>query len=105
MEAFGPQRRAPRSLRNDSRVHRRRPPLTRASLVRPLFGGQPRLAISPTATISITAGTTPDPDPYLSNLLSGRKLSGKFFECNGYLVRGLKEAGVWEEVMEELVER
>lgn len=62
------------------------------------------MAIAPTATISLIAGTTPALDPYFSNVFTRHTLSGKFIEVNRYLVRDLKELGLWDKVKERLVE-
>ncbi len=62
------------------------------------------LAIAPTATISLIAGTTPGIDPYYANLFARQTLSGKFLEFNRVLVEQLQASGLWERVRERLVE-
>jgi ribonucleoside-diphosphate reductase alpha chain len=62
------------------------------------------MAIAPTATISIIAGTSPGLDPYFSNIFSRQTLSGKFIDVNRYLMNELKTLGLWEKVKEKLVE-
>ncbi|AEB11599.1 ribonucleoside-diphosphate reductase subunit alpha [Marinithermus hydrothermalis] len=62
------------------------------------------MAIAPTASISLIAGTTPSLDPYYANVFSRNNLSGKFLEVNPVLVEALKRAGLWEEVRERIVE-
>jgi ribonucleoside-diphosphate reductase alpha chain len=62
------------------------------------------MAIAPTATISIIAGTSPGLDPYFSNIFSRQTLSGKFIEVSRNLMNELKALGLWEKVKEKLVE-
>lgn len=62
------------------------------------------LAIAPTATISLIAGTTPSLDPYYANVFSRQTLSGKFLEINPVLVDELRSLGLWEQVRHRLVE-
>ena len=61
------------------------------------------MAIAPTATISLIAGTTPSLDPYYANVFARQTLSGKFLEVNRVLVEQLKEVGLWEAVRERIV--
>ena len=61
------------------------------------------LAIAPTASIGLVAGTTPGLDPQFSQLFSRTTSSGKFLEVNRNLVADLKELGLWEEVREDLL--
>ncbi len=61
------------------------------------------MAIAPTATIALIAGTTPSLDPYYSNLFSRQTLSGKFLEVNPVLVEELRRRGLWERLLPELV--
>lgn len=61
------------------------------------------MAIAPTATIALIAGTSPSLDPYFSNLFSRQTLSGKFVEFNPVLVAELKRLGLWERVREQLI--
>ncbi len=62
------------------------------------------MAIAPTATISLIAGTTPGIDPYYANVFARSTLSGKFFEFNRVLVEQLQEMGLWERVPERILE-
>lgn len=62
------------------------------------------MAIAPTATIALIAGTSPSLEPYYSNLFTRTTLSGRFIEFNPVLVKTLKEMGLWEQVRERLVE-
>jgi ribonucleoside-diphosphate reductase alpha chain len=62
------------------------------------------MAIAPTATIALIAGTSPSLDPYFSNLFVRTTLSGRFVEFNPALVETLKALGLWERVRERLVE-
>ncbi len=62
------------------------------------------LAVAPTATISLIAGTSPSLDPYYSNVFSRQTLSGKFLEFHPVLVEELKGLGLWARAREALVE-
>ncbi|MGQ9734991.1 MAG: ribonucleoside-diphosphate reductase subunit alpha [Thermaceae bacterium] len=62
------------------------------------------MAVAPTASISLIAGTTPSLDPYYAALFTRQNLSGKFLEVNRALYEALKERGLWERVRERLVE-
>jgi ribonucleoside-diphosphate reductase alpha chain len=57
------------------------------------------VAIAPTATISNIIGVSACIEPTYQNLYVKSNLSGEFTEINGYLVRDLKERGLWDEVM------
>lgn len=61
------------------------------------------MAIAPTASIGLVAGTTPGLDPQFSQLFSRATSSGKFLEVNRNLVNDLKDLGLWEEVREDLL--
>ncbi|WP_109470967.1 ribonucleoside-diphosphate reductase subunit alpha [Ornithinimicrobium cavernae] len=61
------------------------------------------MAIAPTASIGLVAGTTPGLDPQFSQIFSRSTSSGKFLEVNRNLVQDLQEAGLWEQVREELL--
>lgn len=61
------------------------------------------MAIAPTASIGLVAGTTPGFDPQFSQIFSRATSSGKFLEVNGNLVRDLQEIGLWEQVRDELL--
>ena len=57
------------------------------------------VAIAPTATISNIVGVDACIEPTFQNLFVKSNLSGEFTVVNEYLVRDLKAAGVWDEVM------
>ncbi|KAF1010307.1 MAG: ribonucleoside-diphosphate reductase subunit alpha [Burkholderia sp.] len=57
------------------------------------------IAIAPTATISNIIGVSPCIEPTFQNLFVKSNLSGEFTVVNEYLVRDLKERGLWDEVM------
>ncbi|MEX3581923.1 MAG: ribonucleoside-diphosphate reductase subunit alpha [Burkholderia sp.] len=57
------------------------------------------IAIAPTATISNIIGISPCIEPTFQNLFVKSNLSGEFTVVNEYLVRDLKERGLWDEVM------
>ena len=61
------------------------------------------MAIAPTASIGLVAGTTPGLDPQFSQLFSRATSSGKFLEVNRNLVAALQERGLWEQVREDLL--
>jgi ribonucleoside-diphosphate reductase alpha chain len=61
------------------------------------------MAIAPTASIGLVAGTTPGLDPQFSQIFSRSTSSGKFLEVNRNLVDALKERGLWESVREDLL--
>jgi len=61
------------------------------------------LAIAPTASIGLVAGTTPGLDPQFSQIFSRSTSSGKFLEVNRNLVEDLRAAGLWEKVREDLL--
>lgn len=61
------------------------------------------LAIAPTASIGLVAGTTPGLDPQFSQIFSRATSSGKFLEVNRNLVADLKKRGLWETVREDLL--
>jgi ribonucleoside-diphosphate reductase alpha chain len=54
------------------------------------------LAIAPTATIASIAGVYECVEPQVSNLFKRETLSGEFLQVNSYLVRDLKDLGVWD---------
>ncbi|MCU1432112.1 MAG: ribonucleotide-diphosphate reductase subunit alpha, partial [Actinotalea sp.] len=54
------------------------------------------MAIAPTASIGLVAGTTPGLDPQFSQIFSRATSSGKFLEVNRNLVRDLQALGLWE---------
>ena len=57
------------------------------------------VALAPTATISNIIGVSASIEPTYQNLYAKSNLSGEFIEINEYLVRDLKEQGLWDEVM------
>ncbi|CAA9406963.1 ribonucleoside-diphosphate reductase subunit alpha [uncultured Nocardioides sp.] len=61
------------------------------------------LAIAPTASIGLVAGTTPGLDPQFSQIFSRATSSGKFLEVNRNLVEDLRALGLWERVREDLL--
>ncbi|MCU1689734.1 MAG: ribonucleoside-diphosphate reductase subunit alpha, partial [Jatrophihabitantaceae bacterium] len=61
------------------------------------------MAIAPTASIGLVAGTTPGLDPQFSQIFSRATSSGKFLEVNRNLVTALKERGLWKSVREDLL--
>ncbi len=61
------------------------------------------MAIAPTASIGLVAGTTPGLDPQFSQIFSRATSSGKFLEVNRNLVDALKERGLWEATREEIL--
>lgn len=61
------------------------------------------LAIAPTASIGLVAGTTPGLDPQFSQIFSRATSSGKFLEVNRNLVTALQERGLWEKTREDIL--
>jgi ribonucleoside-diphosphate reductase alpha chain len=61
------------------------------------------MAIAPTASIGLVAGTTPGLDPQFSQIFSRSTSSGKFLEVNRNLVEALRERGLWESVRESIL--
>ncbi|GAA5144112.1 ribonucleoside-diphosphate reductase subunit alpha [Nocardioides marinquilinus] len=61
------------------------------------------LAIAPTASIGLVAGTTPGLDPQFSQIFSRATSAGKFLEVNRNLVEDLRALGLWETVREDLL--
>jgi ribonucleoside-diphosphate reductase alpha chain len=57
------------------------------------------MAIAPTATISNICGVCQSIEPTYQNLYVKSNLSGEFTVVNPWLVRDLKERGLWDEVM------
>lgn len=63
------------------------------------------MAVAPNANIGLLAGTTPGIDPRFAQVFSRNKISGKYLDINHNLVKELKEAGIWDEVKKEIIER
>jgi ribonucleoside-diphosphate reductase alpha chain len=57
------------------------------------------MAIAPTATISNIAGVSQSIEPTYQNLFVKSNLSGEFTVVNPYLVKDLKDQGLWDAVM------
>ncbi len=55
------------------------------------------MAIAPTSSISLIAGTSSTIDPYFANVYSRETLSGKFTIIIKALINQLKEKGLWNE--------
>ena len=62
------------------------------------------MAIAPTASIGLVAGTTPGLDPQFSQIFSRATSSGKFLEVNRNLVEALRERGLWEKTRERILQ-
>jgi ribonucleoside-diphosphate reductase alpha chain len=61
------------------------------------------MAVAPTATISNIAGCFPCIEPIYKNIYVKANMSGEFTVVNTYLVRDLKERGLWtQEMLEQL---
>ncbi|MGV8858779.1 ribonucleoside-diphosphate reductase subunit alpha [Rhodoglobus sp.] len=61
------------------------------------------MAIAPTASIGLVAGTTPGLDPQFSQIFSRSTSNGKFLEVNRNLVETLQEHGLWEKNREAIL--
>ncbi|WP_298227217.1 ribonucleoside-diphosphate reductase subunit alpha [Gryllotalpicola sp.] len=61
------------------------------------------MAIAPTASIGLVAGTTPGFDPQFSQIFSRATSNGKFLEVNRNLVDALRQHGLWEKVREQVL--
>jgi ribonucleoside-diphosphate reductase alpha chain len=61
------------------------------------------MAIAPTASIGLVAGTTPGLDPQFSQIFSRATSNGKFLEVNRNLVTDLQRLGLWERVREAIL--
>jgi len=57
------------------------------------------MAIAPTATIANITGVSQSIEPTYQNLYVKSNLSGEFTVVNPYLIRDLKEEGLWDSVM------
>lgn len=62
------------------------------------------LAVAPTASIGLVAGTTPGIDPQFAQMFSRATNYGKFLEVNENLVNDLKNLGLWERVKDRVLE-
>ena len=61
------------------------------------------MAIAPTASIGLVAGTTPGLDPQFSQIFSRSTSNGKFLEVNRNLVGDLQKLGIWGDVKEQIL--
>jgi ribonucleoside-diphosphate reductase alpha chain len=61
------------------------------------------MAIAPTASIGLVAGTTPGLDPQFTQIFSRSTSNGKFLEVNRNLVHALQAEGIWGEVREQIL--
>ena len=61
------------------------------------------MAVAPTASIGLVAGTTPGFDPQFSQIFSRATSSGKFLEINRNVVKDLQDIGMWEQVKDDLL--
>lgn len=61
------------------------------------------MAIAPTASIGLVAGTTPGLDPQFSQIFSRATSNGKFLEVNRNLVNDLQKLGIWESTRETIL--
>jgi ribonucleoside-diphosphate reductase alpha chain len=59
------------------------------------------IALAPTATISNITGTSPCIEPIYKNLFAKSNLSGDFTILNPFLVRELKDLGLWNHALAE----
>jgi ribonucleoside-diphosphate reductase alpha chain len=58
------------------------------------------MAIAPTASIGLVAGTTPGFDPQFAQIFSRATSNGKFLEVNRNLVAALQQRGLWDSTKE-----
>jgi ribonucleoside-diphosphate reductase alpha chain len=61
------------------------------------------MAIAPTASIGLVAGTTPGLDPQFSQIFSRATSNGKFLEVNRNLVNDLQKLGIWDSTKETIL--
>ena len=61
------------------------------------------MAIAPTASIGLVAGTTPGLDPQFSQIFSRATSNGKFLEVNRNLVKDLQDLGLWDSTKEAIL--
>jgi ribonucleoside-diphosphate reductase alpha chain len=63
------------------------------------------IAIAPTATIASIAGCYECVEPQVSNVFKRETLSGEFLQVNRYLVRDLRERGLWTQATRDAIKR
>ncbi|HVL52301.1 MAG TPA: ribonucleoside-diphosphate reductase subunit alpha [Actinomycetota bacterium] len=63
------------------------------------------MAVAPTATISLIAGTSQSIEPPFSTVYARNNIAGKFLEVNENLVAKLKDLDLWDDVCEEILLR
>ncbi|GAB2822774.1 ribonucleoside-diphosphate reductase subunit alpha [Actinocorallia aurea] len=63
------------------------------------------VAIAPTATIASIAGAYECVEPQVSNVFKRETLSGEFLQVNRYLVRDLRERGLWIPEIRDAIKR
>lgn len=63
------------------------------------------MAVAPTATISLIAGTSQSIEPPFSTVYARNNIAGKFLEVNENLVAKLKDLDIWDDVCEEILLR
>src|SRR6202000_1078315 len=61
------------------------------------------MAIAPTASIGLVAGTTPGFDPQFAQIFSRATSNGKFLEVNRNLVADLQKLRLWEWTRETIL--
>lgn len=61
------------------------------------------IAVAPTATIATITGCYECIEPQISNLFKRETLSGDFLQINNYLVKDLKELGLWTEKIRTMI--
>ncbi len=61
------------------------------------------IAIAPTATIASICGSYECIEPQVSNLFKRETLSGEFLQINHYLVKRLKEIGMWNSATKDTI--
>jgi len=61
------------------------------------------MAIAPTASIGLVAGTPPGLDPQFAQIFSRSTSNGKFLEVNRNLVADLQRLGIWEQTREQVL--
>jgi ribonucleoside-diphosphate reductase alpha chain len=61
------------------------------------------MAIAPTASIGLVAGTTPGFDPQFSQIFARATSNGKFLEVNRNLVNDLQKLGLWDSTKETIL--